>query len=151
MWPMLRRSTRSCGFGNDLAVERRRLGVHVPALDPKAARQAFDRDRLGDERVLLGTAERLRVDEREVREIGQVVDDQQPVGLVVHVVGHASPLRIVEVGKVEDLVGIGLRCLAHPDPQQALLLDQRIAPDAELGGESCPGPGSARSGRSHRT
>ena len=148
---MLRRSTLSCGFGMHLAVERRRLGVHVPALDPEAARQALDRDRLRDERVLLGAAERLGVHEREVREVAQVVDDQQPVGLVVHVVGDALPLRIVEVGEVEDLVGVGLR---PPRPSRS-----RAGPASRPAGsaghrawrESCPGRESERSGRSRRT
>jgi hypothetical protein len=121
------------GIRDHLAMERRRLGVHVPALDAKAVRQPLHRGRTRHERVFLRTAERLRVDEREVREVAQVVDDEQPVGLVVHVVGHALPLRVVEVRKVEDLRRVGLGGLAHPDPEQALALGHGVAAHTEAG------------------
>jgi hypothetical protein len=79
---------------HDLLVERRARRVHVPALDAKAVLEPLDRERLALVRVFLAAAERLRVDEREVREIRQVVDDQQIVRVVVQVVRHAAPRRI---------------------------------------------------------
>jgi hypothetical protein len=136
MRPMLRRSTGwSFSAGRQhLAVERRRRRVHVPALDAEAVGQALHGDRLGDVRVFLRAAQRLGVHEGQVGEVGQVVDDQHPVGVVVHVVGHALPLRVAQVGEVDDQVGVRLGRLAHPDPHQVVLLDHRIALHAKLGG-----------------
>jgi hypothetical protein len=70
--------------------------------------------------------------EREVREVAQVIDDEEVIRLVVHVVGLAAPARIAQVREVEDLRGVGLRRVAHPDPHQVLALDHRVAAHAEL-------------------
>ena len=91
MRPMLRRSILSRLVGDHLAMVRRRIGIHVPALDAEAVVQPFDRDRLGTVGVFLRAAERVGVHEGEMREVAEVVDDQQPVGLVVHVAGQAAP------------------------------------------------------------
>src|SRR5690349_23456595 len=49
----------------------------------------------------LRAAERLRVHEREVGKVAQVVDDQQIVGVVMHVVRLAAPLRIRQIVELE--------------------------------------------------
>ena len=95
MWPMLRRSTLSCLVRDHL---RWNGGASLfmcqrSTRKPSASRSIVDR--LGLVGVLLRAAERLGVDEGEVGEVAQVVDDQQLVGVVVHVVRHALPLRIV--------------------------------------------------------
>jgi hypothetical protein len=115
-------------------VERRRVAVHVPALDAKAVAEPLDVERPRLVGVLLGAAERLGVDEGEVREVAQVVDDQEPVGVVVHVRGHASPGRVVQRPVVDDQCRVGERGIAHPDPDQVVSGDDRIAAHAELRG-----------------
>src|SRR5262245_47488839 len=131
-----------------LAVERRRIGVHVPPLDPEPALEALDRHRLGLEGVLLGAAERLRVDEREMREVAQVVDDQQIVRLVVQIAGQAPPSRLAQIREVEDEGGIGLGRIPDPDPHEVIALEDRVAPHTELGGHHVlPGDLHALTGR----
>ena len=127
-------------ISDDLLVERRAGGVHVPALDAEAVVEALDRHRLRLERVLLRAAERLRVHEGEVREVGEVVDDQQVVRVVVHVVRHAAPARILEIGNAQDGGRRSERRIAHPDPDDVLLLDHRVAAHAQaLGDVLLPG------------
>jgi hypothetical protein len=104
----------------------------VPALDTESVRQTFDRDGLGDIGIFLRAAERVRVHECEVIEIAQVVDDQQVIGSVVEIGGNALPPRILKVGDVENLRRIGECRIAHPDPDDVLLLDDGIALHAEL-------------------
>src|SRR4051812_47147928 len=50
----------------------------------------------------------------------------------MHVVRLAAPSRIGEIVEFQDLRWIGLRRIAHPDPDQVLALDDRIAPHAEV-------------------
>ena len=104
MWPMLRRSTcgpcRRCtlwwnGGGGAFMCQR---STRKPSLQP------LHRHRLGHVGVLFRAAQRLGVHEGQVREVAQVVDDQQLVGVVVQVAGNALPLRIAQVGEVEDVV-----------------------------------------------
>ena len=101
----------------------------------KPSREALDRRSACDLRgVLLRAAQRLRMHEREVREIAQVVDDQQVVRVVVQVVGLAAPARVAQVREIDDLRRVGLGRIAHPDPDQVVALDDRVAAHAELGG-----------------
>jgi hypothetical protein len=108
------------------------LRIHVPPLDPKAVREALDRRGPRLVGVLLGAAQRLRMHEGEVGEVREVIDYQQVVRLVVHVVGLAAPGGIAQVGKIEDLRRVRLRRVAHPDPHQGVALDHRVAPHPEL-------------------
>ena len=71
-------------------------------------------------------ADRGLVHEGEMREVEQVVDDQLPVGLDVQVGRLGAPVRIVEPMEVGDLVGVGERRIAHPDPDPVIALDHRI-------------------------
>ena len=120
---------------HDLAVKRRRRRVHAPAHHAESTLQPFHRDRLGLERVFLGPAQRVGMDKGEMREVGQVVDDQPVVGRVVHVAGLAAPGRIAQVGNVDDARRVGPGHLAHPDPYQVVAFDHRIAAHAQLGGD----------------
>ena len=129
---MLRRSTGAV-VAHHLLVERRRRRAHVPALDAEAVVQPLDRGRLGLERVLLRSAQRLGVHEGEVREVRQVVHDQQVVRVVVQVARMPAPARVAQVREVEDLRRVRFRRIAHPDPDQAVAFDHRIAAHAELG------------------
>ena len=92
MRPILRRSILSVLFEITLHMIGRRIGAHVPALDAKTVVEFLDRDRLGLVGVFLGAAERVGVHEGEMGEVAQIVDDQQPVGLVVHVAGQARAI-----------------------------------------------------------
>ena len=110
----------------------RRIGVHVPALDAETVVEFFDRDRLGLVGVFLGAAERVGMHEGEMGEVAEIVDDQQPVRLVMHIAGQPAPFGIGERRIIHDQVGIGFFDLAHPDPDQVVALDHRIAAHAEF-------------------
>ena len=97
MRPMLRRST----LGRSSRTTFLWNGGGGASMCQRSTRKPSSRrsigERLGLEGVLLRAAERLRVHEGEVREVGQVVDDQQVVRVVVHVVRHAAPARVAQV------------------------------------------------------
>src|SRR6185437_4318155 len=118
--------------GDHLSMIGRRIGIHVPAFDAESIVQPFDRDRLGAVGIFLRTAQRVGVDEGEMGKVAEIVDDQQPVGLVVHIAGKAAPGGVVERRIVDDQGRIGLLGLAHPDPDQIVTLDDRIAAHAQL-------------------
>src|SRR5205823_9077385 len=108
----------------------RRIGIEVPALDAKAVLEFFDRDWLGLVGIFLGAAERMGVHEGEMSKIAEVVDDQQPVGLVMHVAGLAAPFGIGERRIIDDQVRIGLFGVAGPDKNQIVAFDDGIAAHA---------------------
>src|SRR5262249_53944463 len=117
----------------DLLVIGRRLGIHVPALHAKAVFQFLDRHRLGLVGIFLGAAERIGVHEGEMRKVAEIVDDQEPVGLVVHVAGLPPPFGIGQRRIIKDELWIGLLGIAGPDEDQIVFFDHGIAAHAELG------------------
>ena len=127
----------------------RRRRVDDPARDGDVVLRALHLDlRLVDQRRV---ADRGLVHEGEMGEIEQVVDDELPVALDVEVLALRAPVRIVEPVEVGDLVGIGERGIAHPDPQPVIALDHRIAFAPWPSAGSCPGPAPARRCRSCRS
>ena len=74
----------------------------------------------------------MSVHEGEMSKIAEVVDDQQPVRLIVHVAGLAAPFGIGERRIIDDQVGIGLFGIAGPDEDQIVAFDDGIAAHAEL-------------------
>ena len=68
------------------------------------------------------------VDEGQMREVEEVVDHELPVRLDMQIGAFGAPVRIVEPVEVGDLVGIGQRRIAHPDPEPMVALDDRIGP-----------------------
>jgi hypothetical protein len=103
----------------------------MPALHAEAVVQALDCSRLGLVRVFLRPAERFGMHEGEMREVGKVVHDEEIVRVVVHVIRLAAPLRIRQVVELQDLRRVGERGIAHPDPHQVLLLEHRVAANAQ--------------------
>ena len=74
------------------------------------------------------------MDVGQVREIEQVVADQQVVRVVVRVAAlEAAPARIVEPVRVGDQRGVGFGRIAHPDPDPAMALDHREGAHAGIG------------------
>ena len=103
----------------------RRRRIDDPAGDGDVVLRALHLDlRLVDQRRV---ADRGLVHERQMGEIEQVVDHELPVALDVKVLALRAPVRIVQPMVVGDLVGIGERGVAHPDPQPVIALDHRIA------------------------
>ena len=91
----------------------------------------LDALRLGRRRCFARVAGyRFLVHVGDVREIEQVVDEQQVVGLEVQVAGGRGPFRAVEPRQLLDLGGIGFGGLAHPDPHHVPALDDGIAAHA---------------------
>jgi len=88
-------------------VERRAVGVHVPALDAEAVLQALDREGLAHVGVLLGAAQGLGMHESEVREVGEVVARSAGSSPVVQVIRHAAPRRVVQIRNIDNEGGIG--------------------------------------------
>ena len=67
----------------------------------------------------------------DVAEIEQIVRDQLIIALHVGItLATGEFVRIVEEAEVRDQIGIGLGCIAHPDPDPLVALDRRIALDA---------------------
>ena len=116
---------------NHFLVERRRVAVEVPALHPEAALQFLDDRGLGDECIFLGAAQGPGVHERQVRKITQVVDDQQIVCVVMQIGGNALPIRILQVGQVDDQGRIRLGRIAHPNPNEVAAFDDGVAAHLE--------------------
>src|ERR1700686_3503369 len=71
--------------------------------------------------------------ESQMREIAQVVHYQQIVCVVVQISRNALPIRIAEVGKVDDQCRVRLCRIAHPDPDEVAAFYDRIAAHPELG------------------
>ena len=67
-------------------------------------------------------------------EIEQVLDDELVVRLDMQAIALGAPRRMIEPAEVADLRRIGERRLAHPDPDPAVALDDRVAADAGRGG-----------------
>jgi len=106
---------------------RRRWRIDHPAGDRDAVLGALHLDlRLVHQ---CGIPDRGPVHEGEVGEIEQVVDDELPVAFDVKVLTLGAPVRIVEPVEIGDLVGIGKRGIAHPNPQPVVALDHGIALD----------------------
>src|SRR6185437_11685742 len=85
-----------------------------------------------DESIFLRAAEGLGVHERQMREIAEVVDYQQIIRVVVQVGRNTLPLRIAQIGKVDDQRGIRLGGLAQPHPDEMAALDGRVGMYLEL-------------------
>ena len=85
----------------------------------------------------------------EMRQVHQIVDHQHVIafdrvdGVLV------GPMRrIVVIGEIDDLGGVGQRRVTHPDPHQLVLLDRRIAAHpCVLRDEFLPGDRHAAPGR----
>src|SRR5690242_21790620 len=77
---------------------------------------------------VVGRADRLDVEESEMREVEQIVDKQQVVRLHIETGATAGPARRVVPVKGGRVLGIGERRVAHPDPGPAMLLDEGIGP-----------------------
>jgi hypothetical protein len=108
------------------------IGIEMPALDAKTVIELFDRDRFGLVGVFLGAAERVGVHEREMGKVAEVVDDQQPVRLVMHIAGKPAPFGIGERRIIDDQTGVGLFGIPRPDPDQVVTFDGRIAAHAQF-------------------
>jgi hypothetical protein len=66
------------------------------------------------------------VHEGQVREVAEIVDDQQPVGIVVQIRRQPAPFRIVQRRIIDDQRRIRECRIAHPDPQEMASLHHRI-------------------------
>jgi len=87
---------------NHVLVEWRRIAIEVPALDAKAALQSFYDGRFVMNAYSSDPTQRLVCTNARMREIAQVVDDQQIVRVIVKVRRDAFPIRIAQVGKIDD-------------------------------------------------
>src|SRR5262249_16455449 len=123
-----------CLVVNYFPMEGRWIDVSVPALHPETVWQPFNDGRLGHECIFFGATERPGVDEGEMSEIIEVVDDQQIVRIVMQVGGNALPPGVLQVWKVHDEPGVGLRRISHPDPDKRPTLRHRITGHSQLRG-----------------
>ena len=113
----------------DICGRRRR--IHDPARYAYAIGKTFH--------GLLGLiGRRLIADGRlmhvgQMREVEKIVDDELPVALHRKHVALRAPGGIVEPMEIQYRRRIGKRRIAHPDPNPAVALDDRIALDARVG------------------
>jgi hypothetical protein len=67
------------------------------------------------------------MDESDMRQVDQILDQQQVIRLDMKIGADRGPVRIVIVREIGNLRRIGFVLLAHPDPDIAMALDHRIA------------------------
>ena len=126
-------------------VERRRRPVRDPARHPHLAVLALGLDRKIDDRAI---ADGFGVHIAEMRQIEQIVVDQLVVALDAE-----KRARIMRPGRIVDPPPVGnqrlvRRRVAHPDPQEAVFLDQRKRSDRGAGRHlRLAGHGDADAGR----
>ena len=76
------------------------------------------------------TTDRSTVDISEMRQIHQIVHHQHVVGLDVEYIPSVRPLvRKIKIGEIDDFRLISQRWITHPDPDNSLALNHRIAFD----------------------
>src|SRR5690606_21343092 len=113
--------------------ERRSLDVWHFAM---GAYQAFafdtDLDRIVGNHLFLTLADGAQVYPAFVAKVHQVVDGQAEIRLDVMVAARGRPVGMVVPANVRNQFGVGALGVAHPDPQQAVLLFEREALDAGL-------------------
>jgi hypothetical protein len=92
-------------------------------------------------------AHSLGVQIAEMRQVHQIVDHQHVIAFDRVDVVLVRPLRLVVVEReIDDRCRIGLRCFAHPHPDELILLDHRIAAHPSvLGNARLPRNGDAAS------
>jgi hypothetical protein len=113
-------------------VERRGQLVHQVARHRDAIALALHLELGAREGV---GSQRGGMQEGQVRRVEQVLDQQQVVRLDVQVVAAVAPRRIVHPVEVLDQRRVGLRRLAHPDPDPVVLLDDGIGADLRARGD----------------
>ena len=131
-----------------LHVGRRRHGIQHPAGEPHAVRRALHIHLRLD--MLRGiAADGGDVDVAEMRQVHQVVHHQHGGRFDrIHGVLVRPVDRVVVIRPAHDLAGIGLRRIAHPDPDERVLLHYREAAharaleDAVLAGHVHAGAGA---------
>jgi len=79
-----------------------------------------------------GIRQGCAVNEGQVREIEQIVSDELIVGLVVNVATRGGPGGIIVPVHIDGQLRVGLGRNARPDPQHAMLLDERKRAHAQL-------------------
>jgi len=114
------------GEAAHLLVERRRQLVHDPARHYDAVALAFHVELRARESI---RAERIGVQEGEVRGVEQVLDHQQVVGIDVQVAAAEAPAGIVQPMEVLDQRRVRLGGVAHPDPEPVIFFDNRVRAD----------------------
>src|SRR5262249_19248431 len=104
-------------------VKQRRGTVHQPATydDAVIASLGFN---LGDRKVV--RAERGGMQERDVRCVEKVIDEQQVVAVHMPAIAGKSPVLVVHPIEVGNQGRISFRWITHPDPNEMLSLDDWI-------------------------
>ena len=110
--------------------EWRGFDVDGPAGDAHAVVDAVHLGLAG--RVIRAAAQSRWMHERQVREIQQVVANEQVVHVIVNVAIVAAPVGMVEPLRVGDQRGVGLGRVAHPHPHPAVALHHRESTDLGL-------------------
>ena len=114
----------------DSSGKRWRINVLGPARNAHAVVHALH---LGAGRgVIAAAAQRGRVNEGQVREVEQVVANQQVVHVVVDVAIQTAPVGVVNPLGIGNQAGVGLGRIAHPDPDPAVTLHHGIGSDLGL-------------------
>ena len=103
--------------------ERWGLGVQRPSRHAHAVVQAFHLRWIAG--VVFAATERARMHEWQVREVQQVVADQEVVDVVVQIARQAAPVGMVEPRRRRDGGRVRLLRSAHPDPDPAMLRHHR--------------------------
>ncbi len=119
--------------GNFLQVGRLTAGP-VPAFKLKAVVQFIHclGRLLG---VVFGSAQGIRMHKGEMGEIGQIVHNQHPVGVVVQIttLGQSTPVGILKGFKVRNILYPRLLRLTHPDPEHAAPINQGVTAHPVVG------------------